>query len=782
MDLRNLVFNVDFKGKETPVSKMDSAVDNLKKSVASSTDMFKDMEKTIKKSTNTRPIDSIESATKDFLGTTEKTSNKVSILGGTLNKIKSSTAIQKLNGGMQNLKKSAGEAVKKLKDINPAIEGAGKSLSAKVTAPIVGLATTATYTVSKFDDSMSQVAAISGATGKDFDNLRNKAKELGSTTAHSASAAADGMGILATAGWNANQILEGTPHLLSLASASGLELAQAGDIITNTLGQFSLKASDAGMVSDVLAKAASSSQTNVEQMAEAMKYAGGSAATMNMDVAQTSAILGTLANQSVKGSAAGTAFTAMFNDLSKAAEGGAIEIGKAAISVYDANGKMKDMGSIMADIESATNGMSDAQRNQALQSIFGVQSMRGVNAILTEGTGKYKELEKNIRDSKGAAAEMADEMENNIGGAFRSMKSAIEGFMIDIGDVFKNDVSNIATGIGNMARKFGELDEGTQKTIVKTLAFAASIGPLLFGISKVNEKINNISPAMETMKTAMGLVASPIGLTVLAIVGLIGALVYLYNTNEEVRNLLLSVWDSLKTGINATVEFIKGVWSVLGDSIMNIASIAWGAVENIITMILNVIQGAIKIFTGVITGDWSAVWDGIKQIVVGVFDFFKELPAQMLDIGINIIKGLIQGVKSMAGAAKDAVVGVAKGIAGGIKGFFGIHSPAKLTIGYGENITEGLGIGMENEAPGVNSITKDINQQLDYSLEPGTDTSNVPTVGSTMQHISFSPNVKVEVNGNGNASEQEVSNIESKVNDMMDKFMDEFFAKLSMQM
>lgn len=316
-------------------------------------------------------------------------------------------AVDQASNVLNNIGKQGEQATKNLEksfqNAGKAMTNAGKTLSTHVTAPLAGLATVSVATVAKFDDSMSQVAAISGATGNDLERLRDLAKDLGSTTRYSASEAADAMTYLALAGYDTNQILSATPGMLNLAAAAGMDLATAADIVTDTMSGFQMSAERAGEAADIFAAASSKSNTNVEQLGEAMKYASSTANAAGMDLAQTAAILGVFADSGVKGSMAGTTFNAILRDMKSKAKDGAIAVGGMSIALYNADGTMKDLGSIMADVEQATKNMTTAQRDAALSAVFGSEAMRGVNILLATGSERYKELEQAMYNSTGTS-------------------------------------------------------------------------------------------------------------------------------------------------------------------------------------------------------------------------------------------------------------------------------------------------------------------------------------------------------------------------------------------
>lgn len=524
------------------------------------------------------------------------------------------------------------------------LQSAGTKMSVGLTAPLMALGTAAVMTVSSFDDSMSKVQAISGATSDEFRQLREMALDLGSTTAWSASEAADAMTNLATAGWDTNQILAATPEMLSLASAGSLDLATAASITTGTMSVFSMEAERAGETADMFAVAAASADTNVFEIGEAMKYAGGSAVNMNMDLAQTNAVLATFANQSLVGSAAGTAFTAIFSDLSSKAEDGAVKIGKTSVAVYDASGAMRDMGSIMADVEKATDGMTDAKKDAALQDVFGIQSMRGVNIMLSEGSEAYKEMEAAIYDSEGAAAEMAETMEDNIGGAFRGMGSAIEGFMIVLGDELKPHVQAGAEFITDLAGKFGKLSDNTRKFIVVGGAIVAAIGPalVLFGTL-----LTVIGPAIAA-------ITGPVGIAVAVIAGLVTAGIALYQNWDTIKSKAAEVFPAFAP----LLETVKGAFRNLVDSLGPMWENLKGLFESlkpILTIIGGLVGGTLAVAFGIFISTITAVVSAIGPFINAVINIV-DIVVNMVNVVVSLLTGDFAGAWEYLGAIGQSTV------------------------------------------------------------------------------------------------------------------------------
>src|SRR5699024_4379253 len=259
-----------------------------------------------------------------------------------------------------------------------------KKTGAVVTGAVIALAGglgIAVKTAADFESSMSQVKAISGATGDEFNSLRDKAIEMGNKTAFSASESADAMSNLAQMGWKTDEILAGIEHTLNLAAAGGIELADSAMITATTMNQSDLEAAEAGRIADVFALTASSAGTDVEHMADAIQYAGANAAATGMDIEQTAAFIGVLGGAGISGSKAGPACNSLLRHLKKNSEAGAIAVGEQSVALYDAEGNMRPMPKVISELIKATEGMDDAQRDAALSTIFGDQALVAFNAL-----------------------------------------------------------------------------------------------------------------------------------------------------------------------------------------------------------------------------------------------------------------------------------------------------------------------------------------------------------------------------------------------------------------
>ena len=295
-----------------------------------------------------------------------------------------------------------------------------------------GLADTVN-TYKGFESMMSQVQAISGAAGKEFDDLTAKAQEMGATTKFTATEAAQAFNYMAMAGWKPEQMTAGISGIMSLAAASGEDLASTSDIVTDALTAFGLKARDAGHFSDVLAKASASSNTNVGMLGESFKYVAPVAGAMKYSVEDTSLALGLMANSSIKGSMAGTALKTSLANMAAPTNSMAEAMDKYGISLTDSSGNMKTLKGVMDNLRSSLGGLSETEQTAAASTIFGKEAMSGMLAIINASEQDYNDLSNAIGNSKDAAQDMADTMLDNLAGSMTLMQSAVEGVQNSFG-------------------------------------------------------------------------------------------------------------------------------------------------------------------------------------------------------------------------------------------------------------------------------------------------------------------------------------------------------------
>lgn len=322
---------------------------------------------------------------------------------------------------------------------------------------------------SSFEAGMSEVAAISGATGSQLEKLTQKAKELGSSTKFSATEAASAFTNMSLAGWSVDQSLAGIDGVLQLAAASGMDLASASQAVTDNISAFSLEASDASRIADMMAFAQANSSTTAAELAQSYKNCAANMHSAGQDIETTTSMLEILANNGLRGAEAGTAVAAMMRDLTSKMEDGTIAIGDASVQVMDSNGNFRDMTDILKDVEKATKGMGDAEKQAALLSTFTADSIKGLNMLLSSGADTTAEYEEKLRSCSGAAEEMAGVMQDNLKGKMTELESATEGLGIAAYEYVSGPLTNAVEGLTTVISGITDSITPQQTTLRKFL-------------------------------------------------------------------------------------------------------------------------------------------------------------------------------------------------------------------------------------------------------------------------------------------------------------------------
>lgn len=299
-------------------------------------------------------------------------------------------------------------------------------------------------TYKDFEAAMSQVQAISGATGSEVTKLTNKAKEMGATTKFTAEESAEALNYMAMAGWKTEDMLSGIEGILSLAAASGEDLATTSDIVTDALTAFNMKASDAGRFSDVLAAAASNANTTVSGMGETFKYAGSMAGALGYSIEDVALMTGLMANTGIKATMAGTALNSIFTRLSTNTNGTADAMSDLGIEFFTSEGNARDLSDVMEELRSATANMTAEQKSQLANTIAGTQAQKGLLAILNASEEDYNKLADAINNADGAAANMSETMLDNLQGSIILLQSAVDGVKISFGERLSPYVRGLA--------------------------------------------------------------------------------------------------------------------------------------------------------------------------------------------------------------------------------------------------------------------------------------------------------------------------------------------------
>lgn len=521
------------------------------------------------------------------------------------------SGFSKAKAALKTFQDESATAADKFSAVGTAMTAAGGTLTKSVTLPVAGLGTAIMKVGNDFEAQMSRVEAIAGATGEEMEKLNDLALQLGSDTSFSASEVAEGMENLASAGFTVNEIMEAVPGLLDLAASSGADLATATEIAASAVRGFGLEASDTTHVADVFAEAAARTNAQTEDMGEAMKYIAPVAKAMGQSLEETAAAVGILSDAGIKGSQAGTSLRGALSRLAKPTEQMTKTMEQYGLSFYDASGNMLPLNQIVSELEDGLGGLTQEQRNNALVTLFGQESLSGMLALMERGPEELQALTQSFYDVDGAAAEMADTMMDNTSGAVEEMMGSIETLAIKVQQVMAPVITKIVEKITEFVEWLGSLDEGTLQLITTIAAVVAAVGPVLIVIGNVIKAVSTIGTAIsgiisvvKTVGTAISglftlLAANPVGLVIAAIAALIAIFVTLWNNCEAFREFWIGLWEGIKSIVSGAVEAIKGFFSGVADFFIS----AW--------------DGVTEFFSG--------LWEGLKGIVQGVADFFIGL-------------------------------------------------------------------------------------------------------------------------------------------------------------
>ncbi len=436
----------------------------------------------------------------------------------------------------------------KLKTAGTAMDQTGKKLTRSVTLPLTVVGGLAIKTGADFEAGMSKVGAVSGASADDMKKLEAKAREMGATTVFSAKEASDAFYYMSLAGWDASDMMDGISGVMDLAAASGEDLALVSDIVTDGLTAFGLQAKDSGRMADVLASASANANTDVNGLGQAFKYVAPVAGALGFTMEDTSKAIGLMSNSGIKAQKAGTALRTMMTNLSKPTDDAKKLMDKYGISLTDSEGNMKSFDDVMKDLRKGFSGLSEEQQAQAASTIFGKEAMSGALAIINASEEDYNSLSDAIKNSDGAASEMADTMQDNLQGSLKELKSMLEDLFIEMYQNLKPALNDVVDGAKDLTQWFANLSPKTQENIVKFGLLAAAMGPVLsvtgkltFGVGSLMQGTGALAKTIGLSKGA-GLLGAmsglgPVAIGGVAVAGLTAVGVAAYNLTKDSEKL-----------------------------------------------------------------------------------------------------------------------------------------------------------------------------------------------------------------------------------------------------
>ena len=613
----------------------------------------------------------------------------------------------------------------------------------------------------EFDSSMSQVAATLGMTtdaiknnvngaGDTFDMLREKAKEMGSSTNFSASQAADGLNTLAMSGYSAKESVEMIEDVLHLSAAGSIDMANAAGYISGAMKGFNDRTKTSAYYADLMAKGATLANTSVAQLGEAMSSGAAGAAAYSQTADSMTVALLRLAEQGDVGSAAGTALSAAMKNLYTPSDKAKKALAELGISAYDTNGKARDFNTVVNELNNSLSKYTEEQQNAYKQSIFGQQGLNAYNKMVVTAIDKQNEWTQALANCSGEAANQYKTMTDNLQGDIDSWNSALDGFKIELSDKLMPTVREfVQFGTESLSSITKAFQENGFDGAVDALGDA-----LNNGISMIVQKIPQVLNAAKTLvlslvkgiidnlpeivKAALEVVVELAKGIVEALPELLPALVECIATITDTLTSPSMLSEILDTALNLLITLADG----LIDAIPQLVDATIQIIENLIRFLVEpqniskLVNAGIRVTMALQTGLLNALpklAEGALKLVLAIGDTIVH--TDWLQVGKNIVDGLWDGLKHSWNSLQEWFNNAVNGLVDGIKGWLGIHSPSKVFAGIGDFMALGLGEGFTKSMTAVN---KDIANAIptDFDIEP--------TINGSAPQKAFNGNTQTE--------------------------------------
>ncbi|MFN3881484.1 MAG: phage tail tape measure protein [Nitrincola lacisaponensis] len=542
----------------------------------------------------------------------------------------------------------------------------------------------------EFDSAISELQAVSRLTkdSEELARLRSQARDLGASTAFSATEVAAGQTFLARAGFSTDAITNSMGDMLALAKANGTELARTADIASNIAGAFAIDPETEGAmtrVADLLSGTASRANVNLEMLGETMKYLGGSA-DLDYTMEQAAAMAGVLGNIGIQGSQAGTTLRAMMNRLTSPAKAGRDAIEAIGLEVTDAEGNLRAMPEILRDINNATQDMGNAERKNILQSIFGAEAGSGMAELVAKmGDGDLDRLLNELNNVQGENLRMAATMADNAAGDIKSLASAWSDVKITLFETNNGPLRATIQSITTMVRGVGNWMNENPKLTGTLIFFAATLA---------------------TVVTVMGALGLAVSTVMFGWAGLL-KMAPMFGIFKTLGTVLFTLGKFalplVATGIKAVAAAL--FTNPIGLAVMGIAAAAyliyrnWEPIKAFFTGLWQQVKEA---FSGGIAGvgalllNWSPLGILYSVIQNGLATLGIELPAKFTDFGSMLMQGLINGITGRIDQVREKITSVGSSISGWFKNILGINSPSLVFTDHGSDVMAGLQQGLGN--------------------------------------------------------------------------------------
>ena len=566
---------------------------------------------------------------------------------------------------MRKMSSEAKATGKSIKSAGDTIANAGSAMTKSVTAPIAGVGIAAVKTAADYESAMSNVQAITGATGDDFKKLTQLGKDLGASTAWSAQECAEAMQYTGMAGWTAKENIDGLKGILDLASASGTDLARTSDIMTDAISAFGYKASDSAKFADVMTKACTSANVSVDTLGESYKYCGAICGTMGYSIDEVTTSLAVMGNMGIKGSQAGTALKNAISNMAAPTKNMKAAMDDLGISIVNQDGSMKSWGDVIKNLQGSFKGLTQDQQAAYAKQLFGKESMAGMLAIINTSTSDYNALADSIKNSGGAANDAAQTQLNNLNGQLTLLKSALEGAAITIGDKLLPYIKNAVGWVQKATDWFNGLSDAQVSMIMKFAGIAAAIGPalLIFGklvstVGKVYSTFGKVTAAIYKAGGVIGLITSPAGIVIAVLAGVAAAAFLIIKNWDKIKPVVMRVKDAfssvmpqikgvISNAINALSPVIKTVVGTI-TTIVPIISRTFATVAQNLSPVVKTIANAIKAAIPVVGKLFAAAFIFVGGTITKVMPYINRIAKVIGSVLVFAVKAVSPVLSKMA--------------------------------------------------------------------------------------------------------------------------------------
>lgn len=631
-----------------------------------------------------------------------------------------------------------GELGRSLQRLGQGAREAGQRLTLGVTAPLVGLGAAAVKIAADYEQSMNILQATSGATAEQMRQLDNLARELGSDLSlpgTSAKDAAQAMLELSKGGLTLADTMAAAKGVLQMSAAAQVSNARAAEITVNALSAFRLAGSEATRVADLLAAAANSSSAEIEHIADGLQMSAAVFAKAGVPIEDLSTALALMANAGIKGSDAGTSLKQMLLSLQAPTDKAAKLMEAMGIHIYDAQGKLLPLRSIIEQFTRSLSGMSQQQQVAALAAIFGSDAIRAANVVLAEGTAAWDKQKAAVTEA-GVAAELAGAKNKGLSGALDALQSSLETLALSL-TPYLDRLSEWVRALAGVTEKLSALSPAARDAMLALGLVAAAAGPVAVAFGGLAQGLGGLIVAWPAVAAGAKMVATaltgPLGLAIAAAVAAVALLVaawkgnwggirdatraavdwiraHLGQTWQGIAGDAGRLWQSLKVIVAAGADILRRLFRGCGDDLALILRGAFQIIQGVVKVALGIVLNTLGVLLGIITLDWRRAWESLKRLVQSTWDGIQDILAGAIQVVVGIIRGFgrtlynlareawhgfLSGFRKGAPEAEKAGRELGKAAHRGAKAALEAHSPSRVMQRLGKDAGAGLKAGMD---------------------------------------------------------------------------------------